>query len=234
MKKVLLFLLSAISLMSLVACGGGGSSSTPASTNNPPTSSAGADAAASTCSSVSLSGSGSDADGNALTYAWTLTAPAGSLSTLVNSTLATPSFTPDVAGAYTASLVVNDGTVNSAADSVIVTATQPALSVSFQTDLQAVFTSSCTSCHTASGSGYFMSLLSGNSYGNLVSVMSTVTNTSEYRVKRCDSASSALYQRVSGVGLPAGEVTMPQGGSLLSPATITKFRTWIDGGAPNN
>ena len=64
----------------------------------------------------------SDADGNALTYKWTLTKPVGSTATLSGATLRNPTFTTDLAGAYRAKLVVNDGTVNSVSDSVNVTA----------------------------------------------------------------------------------------------------------------
>ncbi len=68
----------------------------------------------------------SDADGNTLTYKWTLTKPVGSAATLSGTTLRNPTFSTDVAGLYKAKLVVNDGTVNSLADTVVVTAnTQP-------------------------------------------------------------------------------------------------------------
>ena len=66
----------------------------------------------------------SDPDGNPLTYAWSITsAPTGSTATLTNPTSATPSLTPDVAGTYTIRLIVNDGTLSSAPDTVTVTAT---------------------------------------------------------------------------------------------------------------
>lgn len=73
---------------------------------------------------VTLNGSGSsDANGDALTYRWTLsTRPAGSTATLVGATTASPGFTPDVVGSYVATLVVNDGSLDSAADTVTVTA----------------------------------------------------------------------------------------------------------------
>ena len=66
----------------------------------------------------------SDPDGNRLTYDWSITsAPKGSTVKLSNATSATPSLTPDVAGAYTIRFVVNDGAVDSAADSVTLNAT---------------------------------------------------------------------------------------------------------------
>ncbi|MDH5751882.1 MAG: PKD domain-containing protein, partial [Deltaproteobacteria bacterium] len=64
---------------------------------------------------VTLDGSGStDLNGDALTYAWTLVPPAGSSAALSDSTATAPTFTADIEGNYTVSLVANDGTQNSA------------------------------------------------------------------------------------------------------------------------
>jgi hypothetical protein len=73
---------------------------------------------------VTLTGAGStDSNGNPLTYAWTLTSkPALSTATLTGATTVSPTFTADLAGTYVASLVVNDGTVNSSPSTVTVTA----------------------------------------------------------------------------------------------------------------
>jgi hypothetical protein len=73
---------------------------------------------------VTLTGAGSyDPNGDTLTYAWTLTSiPAGSTAVLAGSTTVSPTFTADLAGAYVASLVVNDGVVSSAPSTVTVTA----------------------------------------------------------------------------------------------------------------
>ncbi|MDY0043135.1 MAG: PKD domain-containing protein [Syntrophales bacterium] len=75
---------------------------------------------------VTLDGSGSfDANGDPITFLWTLTVPQGSQTAFLDDqTLATPSFTPDVAGIYTASLVVNDGYENSEPSAVTIEATQ--------------------------------------------------------------------------------------------------------------
>lgn len=67
-----------------------------------------------TCSPLYLDGSGSyDYDGSPLTYAWTLdAAPTGSMRTtsdIISTTDMSPTFSPDLPGDYTFSLVVNDG-----------------------------------------------------------------------------------------------------------------------------
>lgn len=111
----------------LVACGGGGSSGCSAvlgilpgagcssSPNTPPVANAGLTQNVTVGSLVTLDGSASrDANNESLTYLWQLTAkPTGSLAALSSATSAKPTFTADLAGTYTVSLVVNDGKDNS-------------------------------------------------------------------------------------------------------------------------
>lgn len=91
--------------------------------NTAPVANAGPDQTVSLGSTVQLDGSASkDADGNALRYQWALTGkPAGSKATLSNATTMMASFVADMAGQYVAQLTVNDGLVNSAADTVTIT-----------------------------------------------------------------------------------------------------------------
>jgi hypothetical protein len=92
--------------------------------NTAPTANAGPDQTVDIATLVTLNGAGSsDPNGNTLTYAWTLTTkPETSTAALTGATTVSPTFTPDLAGSYVASLVVNDGTVNSVADTVTITA----------------------------------------------------------------------------------------------------------------
>lgn len=86
---------------------------------------------------VTIDGSGSsDANGDALTYAWTLSKPAGSSAVLSSQSASKPTFIADVVGTYVASLVVSDGTANSTAKTVAVTAVD---------DLSQLFTKSASS-----------------------------------------------------------------------------------------
>lgn len=64
----------------------------------------------------------SDADGDTLSYQWSLiTMPQGSSATLINSQSAISSFTPEVSGIYVAQLIVNDGVLDSIPDTAKVT-----------------------------------------------------------------------------------------------------------------
>jgi RHS repeat-associated protein len=91
-------------------------------TNGTPVANAGPDSTVRVSERVTLNGAASsDPDGNPLTYTWAfISRPAGSTATLSGATEINPSFTADRPGNYLLQLVVNDGTVSSAADSVTV------------------------------------------------------------------------------------------------------------------
>jgi len=110
----------------ITACGGGSSGKNTATnivTNTVPVANAGNDQSVATGSQVSLDGSNSsDADGDSLSYSWTLSSiPTGSSASLNNATTVSPDFTTDIDGSYVVTLTVNDGTTNSTADSVTIT-----------------------------------------------------------------------------------------------------------------
>jgi len=88
--------------------------------NQAPLSKAGADQSVQVNDTVQLDGSGStDANGDPLTYTWSFTSrPGGSSAALSNTKASKPTFVVDAAGTYTVRLIVNDGTVNSAPDTV--------------------------------------------------------------------------------------------------------------------
>lgn len=117
------FLLIAMIGLITTGCGSDGGSESAAPSNSAPVADAGPDQSVTTGTEVTLDGSGSsDADGDSLSYAWTLTAPNGSASVLFNATTVSPSFTIDVDGDYVVWLVVNDGSEVSIADTVTITA----------------------------------------------------------------------------------------------------------------
>jgi outer membrane protein assembly factor BamB len=94
------------------------------SLNNAPIANAGADQTTNiyVFGTVTLDGSGSsDPDDDSFSYSWSIiTRPAGSTSTLVNQTTSAPILVPDKPGLFVLSLVVNDGSINSSADTVTV------------------------------------------------------------------------------------------------------------------
>ena len=89
--------------------------------NVTPVANAGLDQSVTLGQTVQLDGTlSSDADGDALTYRWSiLDAPVGSVSQLSDTTAANPTLALDVFGVYTLELVVNDGIVDSAPDTVV-------------------------------------------------------------------------------------------------------------------
>ena len=122
--------LAAVAVSVLTACGGGGagggSTTNPQISNIAPSANAGSIQNILVSSLVTLDGSASsDANGDTLTYRWTLTSkPSGSSAALSSSSSARPTFSADLAGTYVATLIVNDGQVDSTAATVTVTATR--------------------------------------------------------------------------------------------------------------
>jgi FtsP/CotA-like multicopper oxidase with cupredoxin domain len=93
--------------------------------NTVPVADAGPDQIATITNTVQLDGIGSsDANGDTLTYTWLLTTvpPGSTTAALSDPAIVDPTFVPDVAGDYIAQLIVNDGTVDSIADSATITA----------------------------------------------------------------------------------------------------------------
>jgi PKD repeat protein len=91
-------------------------------TNSAPVAEAGADQSGAVSTVIHLDGGGSsDVDGNPLTYQWSFVSkPTTSTATLTTPASVTPQFTIDKPGTYVVQLIVNDGTVASAADTVTI------------------------------------------------------------------------------------------------------------------
>lgn len=96
---------------------------TVATANSAPVANAGLAQNVALNTTVTLDGSNSsDANNDFLTYKWALiTRPAGSIAMLSSATSAKPTFRADVSGTYVASLIVNDGKVDSVAAATTVT-----------------------------------------------------------------------------------------------------------------
>ena len=90
--------------------------------NSPPVANAGPDQTKKVTEMVTLDGSkSSDVDGNLLKFSWSfVSVPEGSTATLSDATKVMPTFVVDKPGTYVIQLIVNDGTVDSAPDTVII------------------------------------------------------------------------------------------------------------------
>ena len=97
---------------------------TDTATNLPPVANAGPDQpGVASGSIVTLDGSLSfDPNLDPITYLWSFTSAPGTPPTLFDATAVSPTFTADLAGTYVLQLVVNDGTSDSAPDTVTITA----------------------------------------------------------------------------------------------------------------
>ncbi|WP_440998716.1 PKD domain-containing protein [Fodinibius sp. SL11] len=120
------------SIMAMVlfsSCSDSPSSTDDNNTNNPPVNEAPtavADADATTKDvgeQITLDASGSsDPDGDNLSFSWNLDTPSSSNAQLSDTQVENPTFTPDVAGDYVATVTVNDGNGESSQDDVTITA----------------------------------------------------------------------------------------------------------------
>lgn len=105
---------------------GGEEEEAPEPENTAPVSSAGSPQTVRYGTLVTLDGSAShDPDGDAITYTWALTAPEGSEAELEGADTVSPTFTADIAGDYTAELMVSDGQTDSEAAVTTITALEP-------------------------------------------------------------------------------------------------------------
>lgn len=129
-----------MTLVGLSGCGGSSADSdikeptpTPTPDNTIPVANAGLDQNVATNTTVHLDATASsDVDNHNLTYLWSFTSlPANSNASLDNTTAAQTFFTADVDGEYQLSLIVDDGTDASIADSITITSTTTANNVSY-------------------------------------------------------------------------------------------------------
>lgn len=192
----------------LAACGGGGGSGggtttqPPAPTNTAPVARIAATTSVPAGTVVTFDGSSSsDAEGSALTYNWTVSSPAGSTATLVAATTARPSLTPDVAGTYTLSLVVNDGSLNSSpatATQTVTAAVPPAVALDKPEPLEGTVQLSLTGTVSGNVSWYADLVLLGNgasAAGNGIAWNTTTASNGQHLlVARIQTGTSAFQE----------------------------------------
>ena len=103
-----------------------------------------------------------------------------------------------------------------------------ATAVDYSTQIQPIFTSRCTECHSGAGAPQGLRLDSANSYANLVGVASREVPSLE-RVEPGDPDNSYLVQKVEGTAAVGGR--MPLGRTPLTADQIALIRQWISEGA---
>jgi len=106
--------------------------------------------------------------------------------------------------------------------------------VSFATDIQPIFTASCTGigCHSGVMPRGDLLLVTGKSYGELVNVASS-SCAAKLLVTPGDVSKSYLENKLTGIGMCSG-TQMPKAGASLPAAQLAKIRSWICNGAKND
>jgi hypothetical protein len=103
-----------------------------------------------------------------------------------------------------------------------------ATGVDYSTEIQPIFDSRCTSCHSGASAPQGLRLDASNSYANLVDVPSNEVP-SLLRVEPGDPENSYLVQKIEGTADVGGQ--MPLGGPPLNATMIALIRQWIGEGA---
>lgn len=172
---------------------------------------------------VTLNGNNSsDANGDKLAYAWTLTSkPAGSTATLAADDTLSPTFTADLAGNYVATLVVNDGKVDSAQSKVTITAAA-AFSVTSATyqNNQTIPNSAACSDPAIGGSNISPQL----SLSNLPANTSKLAIVMDDETAPCKAGTEACVHWAV-FNLPATKLNILAGENLLSETGATYGKT---------
>lgn len=165
-------------------------------------------------SAVSFAGTATDPDGNTpVTVLWNF----GDGS--ATSTLLTPgNHTYAVAGTYTVTFTATDSLGLADPTPATRTITVTAAAATF-TQVQAIFTASCTGCHGAGGSAG-LNLTAGNAYANLVNVPATTA--AGVRVAPGNPSASRL------------STFLASGHRSVSAANQDIINSWITAGALNN
>jgi hypothetical protein len=178
---------------------------------------------------VSFAGSGSDPEGDALSFHW-------DFGDGISSDQESPGdHTFSTAGSFVVSFTVSDvhGLADPTPDTRAVTVTQ-ASTATFTRVQTEIFNQSCalSGCHAGSSPAQGMNLSAGQSYALIVNVASMEQPALD-RIEPGDPANSYMFRKISGEGSIVGS-PMPLGGPSLDAALIELLREWIQRGAPND
>ena len=173
-----------------------------------------------TTSVVTIDGSAStDANGDVLTYAWTLTSkPVGSTATLTSATSAKPTFIADIAGTYVASLVVNDGKVSS-----IVATTSVAAVARIAGSFGLMQTGFISFCDVKGTSTFFSTSGNGTWTFNNCSVYGTAGSIVFARIQNNGTTSLQLDRIDIQAGIFAKSWSIGDASKVIAPKTTSDF-----------
>lgn len=180
--------------------------------------------------SVTLTATGSDPDGDALTFSLSqLTLPPSGTFALLDDRSATW-IAPELAvtSTFEFEAEVSDGINERVKVAVEVQVRIPL----FATDIAPIFTANCTGCHGASGG---LSLSAGAAYTNLVNVAgnNAACNTLK-RVLPGAPNDSLLVRKISGADCGSRMPRSDPDFFVNNSGLITRIRSWILAGAQNN
>ncbi len=167
-----------------------------------------------------------DPEGDSLTYAWTAAGTPGPGTFAASTAASTGWYSGAVGAAGTATLTlsVSDGVNPPVTQTFAVAVTVPHL-----TDVQPIFTATCTACH---GNQAGLHLEDGMAYASLVNVTaSNAACNTLARVTPGDPDSSVLYRKITGTTCGT---RMPASNPLYfddNPGLVIRVRSWILGGA---
>lgn len=108
-------------------------------------------------------------------------------------------------------------------------------SISFQNDVQPIFTANCATrgCHSGLRPQEGLDLSPGNAYGATVGVATTQCSGRRVRVSPGDPSQSYLMNKLLGKNICTGS-QMPKAGTSLSQSDLDTIGAWICAGAANN
>jgi mono/diheme cytochrome c family protein len=131
---------------------------------------------------------------------------------------------------YSATLALTDAATYTFVLSSATRTAQAATLSQLQTE---VFTPRCSMCHTGGGGSLpaSLNLTAGSAFSNLVNV-GALQSPGTARVAPGSATNSYLIRKLEGANIAGSR--MPLGGPFLDAATISRVKSWINSGAPNN
>jgi Bacterial Ig domain/Planctomycete cytochrome C len=181
---------------------------------------------------VILSIGANDQDGDALTYSWTTTNPAGEGTFMTRGGSVAEWRSPDLRTptTYTFHVTVSDGV-----DSVTRSGEVQLHIPSYTRDIQPLWSPTCTECHNASSkTPRGLNLEQGSSYAALVNVGGTEACSALNRVQPGSPDDSLLVQRLSSDSCGRRMPPLDPDYFDRNAGELTRIRSWILAGAPND